>query len=318
MAPADAPNVEVAVAAVVVVVAMELPVVAGVVVEPAGTVEVAATDVVPAASGVVVVVPPGTVEEVVGTGTTGEGPRPVHTVVEVVDGGTVVSRRVVEVLVRVCVTGTLGGVSVMGGAVVSGAAVVGGGAAVVVELAGTDVVGDDVGGELVLAACRELAVETFPAPEDLATEELATEELATEELGVEELGVEGRGADVVVAGRVVVVVLDATPACGPCCWAALVVGTASSSCASCEISLPCLAISFSSTAMSLASEAAVALAETVLAGIEGTGPARPDWITFVALLMSAAAAATLCCDDARRASVRYFSAEARATCAFWY
>lgn len=295
VAPVDALNAGVVVA-VVVVVAGELPVVAGVDVPPAGTVEVAAADVVPAEPGVVVVVPPGTVEVVVGTGTTGE-PSPVQTVVEVVEGGTVVSRRVVEVLVRVCVTGTLGSVSVVGGAVVGAAAVVGGGAAVVVELAGTDVVGGDVGGEFGLAPCPELALDTFPAPEDLATEEL---------------GVEGSGADVVVGGRVVVVLL-ATPACGPACWVALVVGTASSSCASWEISLPCLAISFSSTAISLASEAAVALAETVLGGIDGTGPARPDWITFVALLMSAAAVATLCCDDARRASVRYFSAEARAT-----
>jgi hypothetical protein len=212
VAPADAPDLDDA-AGVVVVVAVELPVVAGVVVEPAGTVEVAAADVVPAASGVVVVVPPGTVEEVVvGTGTTGDGPSPVQTVVEVVEGGTVASRRVVEVLVRVWVTGTLGGVSVVGGAVV-------GGAEVVVEPAGADVAGEDVGGEVVLAACPGFGVETFPAPEDLATEEL----------GVGGWGVEGWGVDVVVAGRVVVVVVLATPAFGIWRWAALVGGAAPSS-----------------------------------------------------------------------------------------
>ncbi|MHB1498605.1 MAG: hypothetical protein ACYCXN_11935 [Acidimicrobiales bacterium] len=222
VAPADAPDLDDA-AGVVVVVAMELPVVAGVVVEPAGTVEVAAADVVPAASGVVVVVPPGTVEEVVGTGTTGEGPSPVQTVVEVVEGGTAVSRRVVEVLVRVWVTGTLGGVSVAGGAVVGGAAVMGGGAEVVVERVGADVAGEDVGGEVVLAACP-FGVEAFPAPAGWATEERGVEGW-----GAEGWAVEGWGVDVVVAGRVVVVVVLATPAVGLWRWAAPVVGAASSS-----------------------------------------------------------------------------------------
>jgi hypothetical protein len=98
------------------VVAVGVVVVVAAVVVVAPGLEVRLSEVVLATlGGTVVVAPAGetvpapevdVVAAVVGTGTMGVGPSPVHTDVEVVEEG-VASRRVVEVLVRVCVTGTV-------------------------------------------------------------------------------------------------------------------------------------------------------------------------------------------------------------------
>lgn len=232
----------------------------------------------------------------------------------------VVWRRVVEVLVRVWVTGRRGSFAVAGGVVVGGVVVegvvVGGvvvGGAVVggVVVAGTDVVGDDAVADLVPVAVPGLAP-------DLAPDELRDDESAlVDELGAGEGDVEARGLEAEVRGCLVEVALGATR--WELGWApAALDDAASSSWASCEISLPCLAISCSSKVISLASEEAVALADTALGRALGAGPAWPERITLVALLRSAATAATLWCEEARRASTRYFSAEESAISAFWY
>ena len=282
---------------VVVVVATELVVEAGRVVVVAATVDEVAAGAVLVAAGAVVVVSLGTVV-VVGTGTSTGGPSPVQTEVEVVEDGTVVvSRRVVEVLVSVCVTGTLGGFSVVGGAVVAGAEVVG--ADVVVDVPGVDVPGVEVPG---------VEVRLVGGWDDVVVELSATEVSV----------VEVRGRDVVVVGCVVGVVLDGTPACGLDGAPEVVEVVGCSSRASVDISRLCFAMRPSSTPISLASDAAVAAGETVVTGLLGRGPVWPDWITLVALLMSAAAAATLLCEEASSALLSHLFTEAIASSALWY
>ena len=261
-------------------------VVAGGAVVVAPGLEVALSVVVLAAlAGTVVVVPAGepapavvvvaSLADVVGTGTTGVGPSPVHTEVEVVEDG-VASRRVVEVLVRVCVTGTVvaGGLWVVGRAVVAGAVVAGaavGGAVVGVVVVGVVVVGvvvvglvvvglvvvgadvvlDGVGigdevtarevlgeeGSVVQLPCPDLAAAGEPAPR-------ARVPPAPDVGGVDDVGgvvVERGGTDVVV---------ETVPEAG---GAPVVAVAAWSLEASWEISALCLAISFSKVEISVAS-----------------------------------------------------------------
>jgi hypothetical protein len=247
------------VAGVVVVVAPGLEVALSVVVLAAlaGTVVVAPAGLPPAAAVVVVA----SWAEVVGTGTTGVGPSPVHTEVEVVEDG-VVSRRVVEVLVRVWVTGTVVagnlwvvGRAVVGGAVVGGAVV---GAAVVVVGADVDVdvvgarvglddvrLGDQVTAREVLG--EEGRVVELPCPGPAAAGEpvpRARVPLAPERPGVDDVGgvvVERRGTDVVVE---TVAEAGGAPVVAVAAWSLE---------ASCEISALCLAISLSRVEISVAS-----------------------------------------------------------------
>lgn len=143
-------------------------------------------------------------------------------------------------------------------------------------------------------------------------------ELSVEDPAGEVPLVEVGGLDVPVAGRVVEVVLDGTAACGLDGAPEGVVVVGCSSPASAEISLLCFAISPSSAAISLASDAAVAVGETVVVGLPDLGPVWPDWITLVALWMSAAAAATLWCEEASSALLSHLFTEAMATSALWY
>ncbi len=207
--PAASGGAVVAVGAVVVVVAswLEVPLSVVVLAALAGTVAPAGEPVPLTAVEVVV-----SLAAVVGTGTMGVGPSPVHTEVEVVEDG-VVSRRVVDVLVRVCVTGTVvaGDLRVVGGAVVG--AVVADVVVAGVVVAGTEVVleptvlGDEVTvgevlgdeGSVVELACPVVAGADGPGPRAGVAPAL--------DVGGDDVG----GVEVVVVGREVDVVVETVP-----------------------------------------------------------------------------------------------------------
>ena len=256
-------------------------VVAGGAVVVAPGLEVALSVVVLAAlAGTVVVVPAGepapavvvvaSLADVVGTGTTGVGPSPVHTEVEVVEDG-VASRRVVEVLVRVCVTGTVvaGGLWVVGRAVVAGAVVAGaavGGAVVGVVVVGVVVVGVVVVGVVVVGA--EVVLDGVGIGDEVTAREVLGEEGSVVQLPCPDLAAAGEPAPrarvppapdvggVDDVGGVVVerwgtdVVVETVPEAG---GAPVVAVAAWSLEASWEISALCLAISFSRVEISVAS-----------------------------------------------------------------